>query len=46
MNSKDNAEVHSVLSVAELHGNFMKDNGAFTQYIKQLVEQGRNVHMG
>ena len=31
---KDKAEVHSVLSVAGLHGDFMKDNGALTQCLK------------
>ena len=28
------AEVHSVLSVVGLHGDFMKDNGVLTQYLK------------
>ena len=31
---KDKAEVHSVLSVARLHGDIMKDNGALTQCFK------------
>ena len=31
---KDKAEVHSVLGVAGLHGDFMKDNGALTQCLK------------
>ena len=31
---KDKAEVQSVLGVAGLHGNFMKDNGALTQCLK------------
>ena len=43
---KDKADVHSVLSVAGLHGDFMKDNGALTQCLKWLVEQGCSVHMG
>ena len=43
---KDKTEVHSVLGVAGLHGDFMKDNGALTQCLKRLVEQGNSVHMG
>ena len=43
---KDKAEVHSMLGVAGLHGDFMKDNGALTQCLKRLVEQGSSVHMG
>ena len=31
---KDKTEVHSVLGVAGLHGDFMKDNGALTQCLK------------
>ena len=31
---KDKAEVHSVLGVNGLHGDFMKDNGALTQCLK------------
>ena len=43
---KDKAEVHSVLGVAGLHGDFIKDFGALTQCLKQLVEQGSSVYMG
>ena len=42
---KDKAEVHSVLGVAGLHGDFMKDNRALTKCLKRLVEQGNSVHM-
>ena len=43
---KDKADVHNVLGVAGLHCDFMKDNGALTQALKQLVEQGSSVHLG
>ena len=43
---KDKAEVHIVLGVAGLHGDFMKDNETLTQWLKQLVEQGNSVHTG
>ena len=43
---KNKAEVHSVLGVAGLHCDFMKYNGALTQGLKQLVEQGSSAHMG
>ena len=46
MHYKDNAEVHSVLGVAGLHDDFMKDNGALIQCLKRLVEQGSSAHMG
>ena len=36
---KDKAEVHSVLGVAGLHGDFMKDNGAFTQCSNDLLNE-------
>ena len=46
MHHKDKAEVHSVLSVAGLHGDFMKGNGALAQCLKWFVEEGNSVRMG
>ena len=43
---KGKAEVRSVLDVAGLHGDFMKDNGALTQCPQMTCEQGSSVHMG
>ena len=39
MHSKDKAEVHSVLGVTGLHGNFMEDNGALTQPLNDLLSK-------
>ena len=36
---KDKTEVHSVLGVAELHDYFMKDNGALTQPLNDLLSK-------
>ena len=46
MHYKGIAEVHSVLGVAGLHDDFMKDNWALIQCLKRLVEQGSSAHMG
>ena len=39
MHHKDKAEVHSVLGVTGLHGDFMKDSGALTQYLNNLLSK-------
>ena len=36
---KDKAEVHNVLGVTGLHGDFMKDNGALTQPLNDLLSK-------